>query len=67
MSPAALGTFLDVLPAPMTLGPVNLADGRTVVGFGCNRSMVDGCRDITEFGGWLGYLSAEARSGAVSH
>ena len=31
----ALGPFLAALPPPMTLGQVRLADGRSVVGFGC--------------------------------
>ena len=35
LSPGALGRMLADLPAPMSLGQVELADGTWVVGFGC--------------------------------
>ncbi|WLP91144.1 allophanate hydrolase [Gordonia sp. NB41Y] len=35
LSPAALGGFLAALPSPMSLGRVELDDGRWVTGFGC--------------------------------
>ncbi len=57
LSRAALGSFLAALPSPMTLGPVQLADGRTVVGFGCETTATVGERDITAYGGWLSYLA----------
>ncbi|MFF0817307.1 allophanate hydrolase [Rhodococcus sp. NPDC003318] len=50
---AGLGTFLAALPAPMALTSVELADGRTVVGFSCTHDAVDGATDITARGGWL--------------
>ncbi|RKN12883.1 allophanate hydrolase [Streptomyces radicis] len=52
ISPSALGTFLGALPPPMTLGPVTLSTGETVVGFGCEPGALDGARDITHVGGW---------------
>ncbi|MGW9346499.1 allophanate hydrolase [Nocardiopsis flavescens] len=58
LSPAALGAFLAALPAPMSLGAVTLADGRTVVGFGCEEAATEGARDITGYGGWRAYLEA---------
>ncbi|HWI74030.1 MAG TPA: allophanate hydrolase, partial [Baekduia sp.] len=57
---AALGTFLAALPGPMTLGPVALADGRTVVGFGCEPVAVVGAPDITHHRSWPAYLAAGA-------
>jgi allophanate hydrolase len=57
---AALGTFLADLPGPMTLGPVQLAGGRTVVGFGCEPLAVAGAPDITHHGSWPAYLAAGA-------
>jgi allophanate hydrolase len=54
VSPAGLGKFLAGLPQPMTLGAVELSDGRQVVGFGC--AAPDG-PDISEFGGWRAYLA----------
>ncbi|HEY0187733.1 MAG TPA: allophanate hydrolase [Cellulomonas sp.] len=53
-----LGRLLAALPAPMTLGPVELADGRTVTGFGCAADALDGATDITAHGGWREHLAA---------
>ncbi|HEY9312040.1 allophanate hydrolase [Williamsia sp.] len=47
LSPAALGEFLAELPAPMTLGPVELADGRWTVGFGCSHDSVADAEPLT--------------------
>ncbi|GAB2481714.1 allophanate hydrolase [Nocardiopsis aegyptia] len=58
ISRAALGTFLVHLPAPMMLGSVTLADGRRVVGFGCEASAAEDAEDITGHGGWLAYLES---------
>ncbi|MGA6204625.1 allophanate hydrolase [Nocardia testacea] len=58
LSPAALGTFLGNLPAPMTLGKVELEDGRWVTGFACDYESAREAMDITEYGGWRNYLNA---------
>jgi allophanate hydrolase len=60
LPPAALGTFLGALPSPMVLGPVALADGRTVVGFGCEPLAVVGAPDITHHRSWAAYLMARS-------
>lgn len=60
ISPAGLGTFLAALPAPMSLGAVTLADGRTVVGFGCDPAAAEGAEDISHHGGWLAYRESLA-------
>jgi allophanate hydrolase len=49
LSPAALGTFLTALPAPMSLGSVELDDGTWATGFVA--SAPNGT-DITAAGGW---------------
>ncbi|WP_419774923.1 allophanate hydrolase [Glycomyces harbinensis] len=49
LSPAALGRFLAALPAPMTLGKVELADGTWATGFVANEPAGE---DITAVGGW---------------
>jgi allophanate hydrolase len=49
LSPAALGRFLAALPAPMTLGKVELVDGSWATGFVANEPAG---RDITAAGGW---------------
>ena len=58
LSPAALATFLADLPVPMTLGPVELADGSWVVGFGCEAAAARKGRDISDFGGWRAWIAA---------
>ena len=56
ISVAGLGKFLAGLPAPMTLGSFELADGRELVGFSCNPGALKGANDITEFGEWRTYM-----------
>jgi allophanate hydrolase len=59
LSPTALATFLSELPPPMTLGPVTLSDGRSVVGFSCEPTALDDAPDITHHRSWLAYLAAQ--------
>ncbi|WPZ34575.1 allophanate hydrolase [Thalassobaculum sp. OXR-137] len=60
------GAFMAGIPAPLGIGTVTLADGRTVNGFICEVAGLQGATDITEFGGWRAYLAAAAgRQGAV--
>jgi allophanate hydrolase len=56
LTPAALGQFMQGVPAPMTIGSLVLDDGSRVLGFGCEPIALEGARDITEFGGWRAYL-----------
>ncbi|MDA1360125.1 allophanate hydrolase [Glycomyces luteolus] len=49
LSPAALGRFLEALPAPMTLGKVELDDGTWATGFVAGAAAGE---DITAAGGW---------------
>jgi allophanate hydrolase len=53
LSPAALGAFLAALPAPMSLGKVELADGAWATGF--TAAEASGI-DITAAGGWREHL-----------
>ncbi|WP_344474777.1 allophanate hydrolase [Nonomuraea monospora] len=59
LSEGALGRFLSGLPAPMSLGRVELSDGRWVVGFGCTREAVSAGEDITKYGGWRAWLAGQ--------
>jgi allophanate hydrolase len=52
-----LGTLLADIPRPLALGPLELADGRTVTGFLCAPEGLRGAADITEHGGWRSYLA----------
>ncbi|WP_067845243.1 allophanate hydrolase [Nocardia lijiangensis] len=58
VSRAGLGGFLAELPPPMALTSIELADGRSVVGFACTYDAALTATDITEFGGWKAYLNA---------
>lgn len=52
-----LGSFLTGIPAPLGLGKVQLADGRWETGFICEDYGLQGALDISERGGWRGYLA----------
>ena len=55
-SPAAFGRFVAALPAPMSIGQVQLADGSVQPGFLCEAYALAGAADITAYGGWRCYL-----------
>jgi allophanate hydrolase len=57
---ASVGELLAEIDAPLSLGTVRLADGGSVHGFLCEPAGLEGARDITEFGGWRGYLARQA-------
>ncbi len=59
MPPAAFGDFVAHIPAPLSIGTLELADGTTVKGFLCEQSATEDARDITSFGGWRTYRAAE--------
>ncbi|MEV7732704.1 allophanate hydrolase [Streptomyces sp. NPDC088921] len=59
MPAAGLGRLLSTLPRPMALGSVRLADGTDVPGFLCEPAALEDAEDITSYGGWRSYLSAE--------
>jgi len=58
MPQAQLGSFLALIPPPLGLGSVQLADGRYVHGFLCEAHALSGARDISGFGGWRAYLDS---------
>jgi allophanate hydrolase len=60
MPQAQLGSFLALIPAPLGLGSLTLADGRQVHGFLCEAHAVAGAHDISALGGWRAYLAALA-------
>lgn len=57
---AAFGSFVDLVPAPLGIGSVELADGRWVNGFICEGLAIAGARDVTEYGGWRAFVKAGA-------
>jgi allophanate hydrolase len=56
LTPEALGRFIGLVPAPLGLGPVELADGRRVTGFLCEQVATAAAEDISRFGGWRAWL-----------
>jgi allophanate hydrolase len=56
----SLGAFLATLSSPLSLGFIELADGRKVVGFLAEAAACQGMPDITAYRGWLAYRKAAA-------
>lgn len=52
-----IGAFLSLIPSPLGLGKVELADGTLVVGFLAESAGVIGAEEITSYGGWRAYMS----------
>ena len=48
----AVGSFLALIPPPLGLGSIELADGRWVKGFICEPHALVGAQDISAHGGW---------------
>jgi allophanate hydrolase len=53
------GRFVAAVPAPLSIGTIRLADGRTVQGFLVESAAVAGARDISSFGGWRAFLAEQ--------
>jgi allophanate hydrolase len=54
----AVGSFLALIPPPLGLGSLELADGRWVHGFICEAHALAEARDVTAFGGWRAFMQA---------
>ena len=64
MPQAAVGSFLALIPAPLGLGSIELADGRRVHGFLCEAHAVSDAPDVSRFGGWRAYLASSTPGAA---
>jgi allophanate hydrolase len=51
------GSFLALIPPPLGLGSIELADGSPVHGFLCEAHALEGATDISHHGGWRAYLA----------
>lgn len=58
MPVSQLGSFLALIPPPLGLGKVELADGSWVTGFICEGLALDAALDVTEHGGWRAYMQS---------
>ena len=54
------GSFVALIPPPLGMGTVLLADGREVKGFICEPWALNGAEDITAIGGWRAYMAGRA-------
>jgi allophanate hydrolase len=52
------GSFVAMIPAPLGIGTLELADGSAVQGFLCEALATAGAQDISHFGGWRAYIAA---------
>jgi allophanate hydrolase len=55
-----VGTFLNGIPTPLSLGTILLEDGSSVKGFLCEPAGIDGAEEITHLGGWRAYLQRQS-------
>lgn len=51
------GKLVATVPAPLGFGTITLADGSLVQGFLCEAYATENAMDISELGGWRGYLA----------
>jgi len=53
---ARWGDFIALIPAPLCIGSVLLADNRLVKGFLCEGYALQGAKNISAMGGWRNFL-----------
>jgi allophanate hydrolase len=54
------GSFVALIPAPLGIGTLELADGSHVQGFLCESIALEGAEDISRYGGWRAYRRERA-------
>jgi allophanate hydrolase len=57
MPMAEFGSFVAGIPAPLGIGKVTLESGASAPSFICEEGGIAGARDISQFGGWRGWLA----------
>ena len=58
MPVAAFGSFVALIPSPLGIGSVELADGQWVNSFICEGYALESALDVTGFGGWRAYIAS---------
>jgi allophanate hydrolase len=66
MPVAAYGSFVALIPPPLGIGTLALADGTSVQGFVCEAQALKGALDISRFKGWRAYLQSLQGASASS-
>ncbi len=56
-----VGSFLSLIPGPLGLGSIELANGSWVKGFICEPWAIEHAQNISHLGGWRAYISSLAR------
>jgi allophanate hydrolase len=59
---AAFGRLVAAVPPPLSIGTLELGDGRLVKGFLVEAEAVAGARDISSFGGWRAFVARQMGS-----
>ncbi len=52
----AFGSFVALIPAPLAIGTLRLADGSSAKGFLCESYAIERATEITRHGGWRAWL-----------
>ncbi len=60
MPMATYGSFVALVPPPLCIGTLRLADGSQAQGFLCEPQQLQNAEDISHFGGWRAYLQSAA-------
>ncbi|MGJ5045027.1 MULTISPECIES: allophanate hydrolase [unclassified Bradyrhizobium] len=60
LSAASFGKFVNLIPPPLSIGTIRLANGRSAKGFLVEPAALEGARDISEFGGWRAYMAQKS-------
>ncbi|WP_077002072.1 allophanate hydrolase [Variovorax sp. KK3] len=55
---AHYGSFVALIPSPLGIGTLQLADGSQVQGFLCEGLATEGAEDITHLGGWRRFIES---------
>jgi allophanate hydrolase len=53
-----VGSFVDGVPQPLSIGTLELGDGSLVKGFLVEPTGTEGALEITQLGGWRSYLAS---------
>jgi allophanate hydrolase len=54
------GSFVALIPWPLGIGTIELADGSRVQSFVCESLALEGAEDISHYGGWRAYIASRA-------
>ncbi|TCM50759.1 allophanate hydrolase [Rhizobium sp. PP-F2F-G48] len=58
LTPAAFGSFVAAIPAPLGIGTIALSDGTSAKGFLCEQVAIGAdAADISAYGGWRAYCA----------